>query len=224
MAGSQAPHSVLTRRRNDQVLIEKLNASACPIDVTAHRSTADARRGASPVAIGDPRPPAAYRATYRFDTLTGPGKRHRPTVIVIDPVANGDYPATEPVASVVGPAPWTPHFANGIAVCHGHRFWVPNRTQLVDFVIHLGRLLNFDEPPPNASYAGYNRAAIEWWRRELDYGPLDPDLTFPVIDPTEALAPRRRRFGAAAPAGRRVGRPADGGAARARPRLRGVAG
>lgn len=194
MPSAQAPATALTRRRNDHVLIEQLNRSNCPIRVSAHRSTADARAGRDPVAVGETRPPAAYRATFEFDTLIGPGKRHRPTVMVIDPLAHNGYPATEPVATVIGEAPWTPHFTNGIAVCHGHRFWIPNRTQLVDYVIHLGRLLNFDEPPPDASYAGYNRAAIDWWRKELRYGPLDPTLRFPTIEPTEVLA--RGRSGA----------------------------
>lgn len=228
MATSHSPESVLNRRRNDHVLIDHLNRSGCPIEVTAHRSTADARAGRNPVAVGDPRPPAAYRATYAFDTLTGPGRRSRPTRIVIDPLANGEYPASEPVANVIGDAPWTPHFANGVPVCHGHRIWVPNRTQLVDYVIHLGRLLNFDEPPPGKGYAGYNREAIEWWRRELDYGPLDPSLEFPVIEPTAVLArPRSRLAAAGVPASNGGGRrsrlsPATGGQALAPDRFRGL--
>jgi hypothetical protein len=201
MATSQSPNSILTRRRNDHVLIEQLNRSDCPIEVSAHRSAADARASRGPLRVGDAHPPVAYRASYGFDTLIGPGKRHRPTNIVIDPLANGDYPASEPVASVIGEAPWTPHFANGMPVCHGHRLWVPNRTQLVDYIIHMGRLLNFDEPPPNASYAGYNRAAIDWWQRELDFGPLDPDLVFPTIEPTAVLASPRRRLSPATPHG-----------------------
>lgn len=215
---TQAPEATLSRRRNDHVLIERLNQSSCPIQVTAHRSAADARANRDPVAVGATRPPAAYRASFEFDTLIGPGKRHRPTHMVIDPLANGDYPASEPVTNVIGEAPWTPHFANGVPVCHGHRLWVPNRTQLVDYIIHLGRLLNFDEPLPSASYSGYNRAAIEWWARELRYEPLDPSLEFPTIEPTAVLArPRSRlsRAETAASSGSRLR-----GARRPRSRLR----
>lgn len=202
MTASNGREWVLSRRRNDQVLIERLNESDCPIQVTGHKSTAEARANLNPVPVGSANPPTAYRALFDFDTLSGPGRRHRPTVIVVDPLANNDYPTSEPVAHVIGNSPWTPHFANGFAVCHGHKLWIPNRTQLVDYIIHLGRLLNFDEPQPDPSYTGYNRAAIDWWRRELNYGPLDPDLRFPVIDPTSVLAKSKSRLTrAAAPAG-----------------------
>jgi len=190
----QSPEGILSRRRNDHVLIEHLNASDCPVRVSAHHSAADARSGANPLQVGQGNPPAAYRATYDFDTLIAAGTRHRPTTILIDPLANGEYPASEPVAHVIGPAPWTPHFANGVPVCHGHRIWVPNRTQLVDYIIHLGRLLNFDEPPPGKGYMGYNGDAIRWWGEELDYRPLDPSLRFPAIDPTEILTRRSSRL------------------------------
>lgn len=211
MATLQSPQQVLNRRRQDHVLLEELNRSDCPISITGHGRATDARAGANPVPVGAANPPRVYRATYEFDTLIGPGERHRPTVIVIDPLANGDYPAGEPVANVVGPAPWTPHFANGVPVCHGHRLWVPNMTQLVDYVIHLGRLLNFDEPRPARGYSGYNGEAIAWWASELDYKPLDPNLEFPAIEPTEVLARRPARFAAV---GRATGE--------ATPRMRGT--
>jgi hypothetical protein len=196
---------VLNRRRNDHLLIERLNESSCPIQVTGHRSSGDARASRRPVAVGSANPPAAYRAQFDFDTLSGPGSRRRPTVIVIDPLANGDYPASEPVAHVVGETPWNPHFAKGRAFCHGHYVWIPNGTQLVDYIIHLGRLLNFEEPPPDRRYTAYNRAAVDWWRRELNYGPLDPSLRFPVIDPTAILAESKSRLspaGGSRPRGR----------------------
>ena len=194
MATLHSPESILSRRRNDHVLIEHLNQSDCPVRVTAHRSAADARAGTRPLRVGEGNPPAAYRVIYDFDTLISAGRRHRPTQILIDPLANGDYPTSEPVANVIGQAPWTPHFANGVPVCHGHRIWVPNRTQLVDYIIHLGRLLNFDEPPPGKGYTGYNGEAIRWWGHELNYQPLDPELKFPAIEPTEVLGRRRPRL------------------------------
>jgi hypothetical protein len=209
MATLHSPENILSRRRNDHVLIEHLNQSDCSIRVTAHRSAADARAGARPLRVGEGNPPVAYRALYDFDTLISAGRRHRPTQILIDPLANGDYPTSEPVANVIGQVPWTPHFANGVAVCHGHRIWIPNRTQLVDYIIHLGRLLNFDEPPPGKGYTGYNGEAIRWWGRELNYQPLDPGLKFPAIEPTEVLAgrPRLSRAGSG---------PASGGGSRLR--------
>jgi hypothetical protein len=67
--------------------------------------------------------------------------------------------------------------------------WIPNRTQLVDYVVHIGKLLNFDEPPPIAGYHGYNGAAVAYWRDHMGLKPLDPGLRFPLINPEDVVRP-----------------------------------
>jgi hypothetical protein len=209
MAGSLTPAERIERQRTDHRLMAALDRADCPIRVSGHRTAEQARSGEAPVSVGDPTPPAHYRVVYDFDTLSGPGRRYRPTVIHIAPLASGDYPALPPGAWVVGEViPWTPHFAANVAVCHGAHVWIPNRTQVVDYAIHLGKLLNFDEPPPVPGYHGYNRQAVAYWRSTMALRPLDPELRFPQIraeDVSSAdlaapgVAPAPGRFGRAEP-------------------------
>jgi hypothetical protein len=122
-------------------------------------------------------------------------------VVHVAPLANGDYPRSAPTAWVVSDVvPWTPHFAANVPVCHGDHMWAPNRTLLVDYIIHIGKLLNFDEPPPIPSYHGYNGAAVAYWRDTMKFEPLDPGLRFPSIRAEDA-----RRVGVFRPG--RVGPP-----------------
>ncbi len=182
MPSQLTPAELLSRQRGDHKLVAALGDSACPIRVTGHRTGEDVRANRSPVAPGERTPPAHYRVVYDFDTLRGPGMRHRPTVVHVAPNASGSYPATAPSAWVISDVvPWTPHFAANVPICHGSHVWLANRTQLVDYIIHLGKLLNFDEPPPSPGYHGYNSAAIAYWRTKMRLRPLDPTLQFPTI-------------------------------------------
>lgn len=190
MAAPLTPELRLERLRTDQLLLAALDAADCPVSVTGHRTAEDVRRNRDPVRVGDRNPPTHYRIVYDFDTLSAPGRRHRPTVIHVAPLVSGAYPATPPGAWVVSDVvPWTPHFDGGVPVCHGDHVWIPNRTQLVDYVVHLGKLLNFDEPPPPAGYHGYNSAAIAYWRDTLRLQPLDPGVRFPDIRPEDVVRP-----------------------------------
>lgn len=188
MPSALTPAELLDRQRTDQKMIGALDASECPISVTGHRSADDARTGRSPVAFDDPSPASHYRVTYNFDTLVGPGKRNRPTIVHVAPLASGNYPAQAPSAWVLNKEiPWTPHFAANVPICHGGHVWIPYRTQLVDYLIHLGKLLNFDEPPPAPGYHGYNRAAIAYWRDKMGLKPLNPSLRFPRIHAEDVI-------------------------------------
>jgi hypothetical protein len=182
MASALTQEELVTRLRTDQKMVGALDASGSPISITGHRSAEDARNGRNPVAFDDPNPATHYRVTYDFDTLIAAGRRHRPTVVHVAPLANGRYPASPPSAWVISKhVPWTPHFAKDVPICHGAHVWIPYRTQLVDYIIHLGKLLNFDEPPPAPGYHGYNGQAIAHWREAMAFNPLDPGLRFPRI-------------------------------------------
>jgi hypothetical protein len=196
MARSLSPAERVERLRTDQRTIELLDAADCPVRVTGHRNAADARADRDPVPPGDLNPPTDYLVVYEFDTLRARGVRHQPTMVHVAPLANGDYPRSAPTAWVVSDViPWTPHFAANVPVCHGDHTWIPNRTLLVDYIIHIGKLLNFDEPPPTPSYHGYNGSAVAYWRDEMKFEPLNPDLRFPSIRAEEA-----RRSGVFRPA------------------------
>ena len=190
MSSDLTPEQRVERQRIDHRLLAALDASEFPIRVSGHRSAEDARTSQNPVLVGDRVPPAHFRIVYDFDTLRAPDVRHRPTVVHVAPLANGGYPRTEPGAWVVGDViPWTPHFTANQPICHGERMWISNKTQLVDYVIHIGKLLNFDEPPPPPGYIGWNRAAIEYWRDKLKHRPLDPSLRYPVIRIEDVVRP-----------------------------------
>jgi hypothetical protein len=182
MTGTLTPAEQLDRQRADHRMIGALDASPEPIFATGHRSAEDVRANQNPVRVGDRTPPSHYRVVYDFETLSGPGRRHHPTVVHVAPLANGAYPATPPSAWVISDVvPWTPHFAANVPICHGGHVWASNKTQLVDYVVHIGKLLNFDEPPPIPGYHGYNREAVAYWRDQMHLRPLDSGLRLPTI-------------------------------------------
>jgi hypothetical protein len=190
MAASLTPAERRERLKTDHRMLAALDADSCPIHVSGHRSAADVRTDRDPVPVGNAEPPAHFRVTYDFDTIRGPGQRHRPTVVHVAPLTSPSYPATPPSAWVVSDVvPWTPHFAARVPVCHGSHVWIPYRTQLVDYVIHIGKLLNFDEPPPIPGYHGYNGAAVDYWRETMKLAPLNPGLRFPLIRPEDVVRP-----------------------------------
>jgi len=198
MPSALTPAELLERQRTDQKMVGALDTSSCPISITGHRSADDARTGRNPVAFDDRNPASHFRVIYTFETLIGPGKRHRPTIVHVAPLATGNYPAKPPVAWVISKhVPWTPHFTANAAICHGEHSWIAYRTQLVDYIIHLGKLLNFDEPPPAPGYHGYNGQAIAYWRDTMGLKPLDPSLSFPRIH-AEDVVGAAGRFKAAA--------------------------
>lgn len=179
------------RLRLDESTMALVNVNLAPIRVTAHRSAADARSGVRPIASGSGAAPEHYRVIYEFETLRGPGLRHRPTIVHFDLMANGSYPFSEPICRTVGEVtPWTPHFHEVYPICIGAGW--PKQTApdagealAVDLVRHIAKLLNFDEPLPAAGYSGYNGPAIDWWRKQNRCRPLNPGLLYPNIDPNE---------------------------------------
>jgi hypothetical protein len=231
MTSSLTPAERRERQRTDHLLIAALDGSDAPVHASGHASAEDVRANQNPIPVGDRTPPSHYRVVYDLDTLSGPGVRHRPTIVHVAPLANGDYPAAPPSAWVISDViPWTPHFAANVPVCHGGSVWLPNRTQLVDYVIHIGKLLNFDEPPPIPGYHGYNGAAVEYWRSTMNLQPLDPSLRFPQIlledyvrrdgfrKRSPASSPSPDRFSRATPGGRQPeAAPEPTGAVRFRP-------
>lgn len=223
MTGSLTPAERLNRQRSDHLMLAALDASAAPILVTGHRTAEDVRANRNPVPVGDRTPPAHYRVVYDFDTLRGPGTRHRPTIVHVAPLASGGYPITQPSAWVISEVvPWTPHFAANVPICHGDHAWAPNRTQLVDYVVHIGKLLNFDEPPPVPGYHGYNAQAVEHWRTKMHLQPLNPGLHLPTIRAEDVIrAPNRiRRVQAERPAASRFKPTAPAGSATQRSTIR----
>ncbi|WP_445147768.1 hypothetical protein [Baekduia sp. Peel2402] len=185
-----------SRLRVDERTSALINEDPAPIMITAHATAHDAMRGSAVIpAESTTRPPEHYRVVYDFETLVAPDRRSRPTIVHIDLLANGNYPFTEPICRVVGSkVPWTPHFDANWPICLGHGWSAHGDKLLVDLIVHIARLLNFDEPQPVEGYHGFNAAALQWWTGN-GHRPLDPDLRLPIIDPNAASgrAPGRIR-------------------------------
>lgn len=48
-------------------------------------------------------------------------------------------------------------------------------------LVHVMRLLNWDEPDRGAHYVGWTPAAARYWRDVLHARPISPDLEYPVL-------------------------------------------
>lgn len=137
---------------------------------------------------------AHYRVLYKIRTLTGPGRFSSSTTIRFDLFANINYPFEEPVCWVVdSETPWSPHFLEDHWVCIG-KIWerAHGRILLAELIVHVAKLLNFDEPDyENPNYGGWRPDAVEYWETHLGRQPITKNLVYPQIprripQPTEA--------------------------------------
>lgn len=176
------PQSKLRKRRQfDYRVLSGMRGGK--VEVSTHLTANDAERGRNPVScVADAEHAAHYRAVFRFQTLVGPGEYNSPTIVRIDASAR-EYPYCEPTAWPLAREgsriPWSPHFLSGVPVCLGTIWRQDGQVLIGHLVLHIGRLLNWDEHL-NPGYAGYNGAAVRWWRKNLGR-PLNPDLTYPSL-------------------------------------------
>lgn len=125
----------------------------------------------------------AYLVEYRFTHLIGRGRTHASATAVFDLQSGGNYPFTSPGAAFISrPVPWTPHVhpASGI-ICLGDG-WAnaAGHMLLGQLVVHVMRLMNFDEPRTWAD-AHWNASADAYWHAELGRRPFLPDLRYPRL-------------------------------------------
>lgn len=219
------PGELRTRLAFDHKVLQRMEGPA--LGVTAFLTAADAHRGANPVSRpSEAKPARCFVVELRVPTLVGPDRFSPSTHLRID--AGGDgFPFKAPVVwHHSGKLPWNSHFAKGAPACTGINSWSAAGTTLIGhLVIHLARLLNWDEPARGALYPGYNRQAAEYHQKRFGLdNPLDPNVVYPLL-PAELLhgdaapieeqpsrfrpsaasvtpnrAPSGRRFAAASPA------------------------
>jgi hypothetical protein len=174
------------RRRFDWRVVRQMNNQRYRF--TAHRTAQDAESGRHSIEMEDQaRYALHYRAEYGIKTLIGPGAYSSRTVIRVD-VSHPAYPFTEPTGWPVktgeSKVPYSPHFADGLPVCNGSIWRSDGNILLGHYLIHLARLLNWQEEL-SPEYGGYNPAAVQWWRKNINR-PLDPKLVYPAL-PLEEL-------------------------------------
>ncbi|MFC4588239.1 hypothetical protein [Sphaerisporangium corydalis] len=172
----------LARRRKFDY--EILRDMRCPsFDFEAYRTGGDLERRANRVTDAQAGSAGRYRLKLRIPTLIGPGKWAQETIIGVN-VDVADYPRAEPATWVIShPVPWSPHFRAGSPVCIGEEFWQAREghVTLGHLVVHIARMLNWDEKGRGGGYVGWNAKAIEYHQTHYGGRPLDSALVYPVL-------------------------------------------
>ena len=160
-----------------------VQAFASPHDLKKRRNQITEHRGA--------RSAGYFLVRYEIMSIVGPGKYHKGFDVVFDLASKGTYPEEQSGSAIDAggivatcdsrPLPWSPHFLDGIGtICLGSVWKGAARTLLGHAIIHVAKLLNWDEPM-NPHYGGWNTEAIKWWRRHFDSKPITPDLDYPSL-------------------------------------------
>jgi len=185
---------------NDRLKLDYMvaNKMRSPImNVTAYRDADDLEKRRNPVVSQDESHLAThYLVDYSIKTLVGPDDYSDRTSVKFDLLANGNYPYTRPGCYVVSSRmPWTPHFRAKLPICIDHNMWEDARGNMLlgHLLVHVAKLLNFDEIPRTADYGGYTPEAAAYWREKLNSQPLNPNLTYPVL-PSEISSVPLRMF------------------------------
>lgn len=148
-----------------------------------------------------------YLVEYNIKTLVGRGTYSDRTLVHIDLLADYNYPFTEPCCYVVDSTlPWSPHFLEGAPICLGE-LWSQARGNMLlgHLLVHIAKLLNFDEVARGGGYVGWNGEAVEYWREVLGEQPITKNLPYPALPdlnplPASPTFVRRKTNQAPAPA------------------------
>jgi hypothetical protein len=155
------------------------------INVTAYRNADDLEKRRNPIVSEDQGHLAThYIVDYRIKTLIGPDEYTDRTSVKFDLLANGNYPYSWPGCFVISSRlPWTPHFRHNTPICIDHDMWGDSKGKMLlgELVVHVAKLLNFDEIPRSANYGGFNPAAAEYWRTKLNKQPITRNLPYPPL-------------------------------------------
>lgn len=177
------PQQQQARLKFDYQVVMKMRSPL--LNVTAYRSASDLEKRSNPiVSEEEARLATHYLVVYHLRTLVGPDRYSDKTSIKFDLLANGDYPFSRPACYVVSSEmPWTPHFRDKLPICIDREMWEDAQGQMLlgHLLVHIAKLLNFDEIPRSDDYGGYTPEAADYWRTKLNGRPIDPDLVYPVL-------------------------------------------
>lgn len=122
-----------------------------------------------------------YVVEYRLPTILVSPVGSMASVTVCFDTSLPTYPFAAPTTRVVStPVPWNSHVSSGGVVCLG-AIWeeARGRMALCQLVLHVLKLLNFDEPPHDEG--GYAPAANDHWAAVLSYQPLNRGVRYPTM-------------------------------------------
>jgi hypothetical protein len=154
------------------------------MNVAADRNADDINKRRNPITSDDEGHLAThYFVDYHVKTLVGRNVYSDRTGVEVNLHANNNYPFSEPGCYVVeGRMPWSPHFLKGRPICLGEIWRQAQGTMLLgQLLIHIAKLLNFDEVARDGGYVGYNGEAIEYWKTVLGYRPITENLIYPEL-------------------------------------------
>jgi hypothetical protein len=172
------------------------------MQIAAYRNVDDLQKRRNPITSDDDGHLAThYFVDYHIRTLVGRGVYSDRTGVNVDLQANNNYPFSEPGCWVVeGRMPWSPHFMKNRPICLGEIWLQAQGTMLLgQLLVHIAKLLNFDEVARGGGYVGYNGEAIEYWKSVLDYQPITRNLPYPelprdILYTTPATTEPKRAF------------------------------
>ena len=179
------PEELQSRLRFDWRIAQGITSPLLAIQ--AFKSMPDLNRRKNPISgLQDAHRAVSYLVEYRIRSLVGKGKFHQRFDVSIDLLAGGNYPYSEPQCFVISqPIPWSPHFlpSKG-AICLGE-LWTSSRGSITlgHLILHIAKLLNFDEPDRESSYGGWNAEAVNYWRQVMKRQPVTPGLVYPALPP-----------------------------------------
>src|SRR6185436_18709958 len=127
---------------------------------------------------------SAYLVEYRFPHLVGRGTTATSALAAFDLYAGGNYPYSPPGVWILSrPTPWSPHVHSAAGtVCIGPAWErASGQMLLAQLVVHVARLINFDEPGAATSAGHWNASAVHYWRSALGGGPYLRDLQYPRL-------------------------------------------
>jgi hypothetical protein len=143
-----------------------------------------------------------YVAEYTFPMVTRHSSERASNNVVrlsgtralIDLRVDASYPLSTPLVQILGtPRPFSPHVhpLTG-TVCLGELWKESAGSMLVgELVVHVARILNFDERDPGASLDGFDVDGIRYWREVLKGQPLNRGLRYPVVPEHEGYGTAR---------------------------------
>ncbi|HEX8087866.1 MAG TPA: hypothetical protein VF762_03390 [Blastocatellia bacterium] len=177
------PEDLWSRLKFDYRVAMKMRSPV--MSVTAYRSADDLAKRRNPIVSEEEGHLAThYLVDYYIRTLVGPDRYSDKTSVMFDLLVNGNYPYSVPGRWVVdSEMPWTPHFTKGRPICVDEDLWNQSRGRMLlgDLLVHVAKLLNFDEIPRTPNYGGYTPDAAKYWRTRLQMQPITPNLTYPVL-------------------------------------------
>lgn len=179
------------RLKFDYRVAERMSSEI--MTVRAFQNANDVRSGKNPIVdqMGG-HLATHYLVDFRIRTLVGEGRYTDVTTVHFDLTCNGRYPYSEPACWVVSEKmPWSPHFKQGMPICIGE-FWKDGRGKILiaQLMVHVARLLNFDEIARGGGYVGWNAEAVRYWKNELGLQPINTSLVYPTLpsDITHGIA------------------------------------